>query len=55
MQIDVSVNAPKAGKIVEILASEEDTVRVGQDLFRIEYGEFESGTSERLGTIRSYV
>ncbi|VDB93802.1 unnamed protein product [Peniophora sp. CBMAI 1063] len=41
-KIDVSVNAPKAGKIVEFLANEEDTVRVGQDLFRIEYGEFES-------------
>ncbi|KZV67805.1 dihydrolipoamide succinyltransferase [Peniophora sp. CONT] len=41
-KIDVSVNAPKAGKIVELLAGEEDTVRVGQDLFRIEYGEFES-------------
>jgi 2-oxoglutarate dehydrogenase E2 component (dihydrolipoamide succinyltransferase) len=33
------VNAPKAGKIVELLANEEDTVTVGQDLFRIEPGE----------------
>ncbi|KZV67815.1 single hybrid motif-containing protein [Peniophora sp. CONT] len=41
-KIDVSVNAPKAGKIVVLLAGEEDTVRVGQDLFRIEYGVFES-------------
>jgi pyruvate/2-oxoglutarate dehydrogenase complex dihydrolipoamide acyltransferase (E2) component len=32
-----------AGKIVEVLANEEDTVSVGQDLFRIEPGEFESG------------
>jgi len=38
-QIDVSVNAPQAGKITELLASEEDTVTVGQDLFRIEPGE----------------
>lgn len=40
-KIDVSVNAPKAGKIVKILANEEDTVVVGQDLFIIEAGEFE--------------
>jgi 2-oxoglutarate dehydrogenase E2 component (dihydrolipoamide succinyltransferase) len=28
-----------SGKIVELLANEEDTVTVGQDLFRIEPGE----------------
>lgn len=38
-KIDVSVNAPTAGKIVELLAKEEDTVTVGQDLFIIEPGE----------------
>lgn len=38
-KIDVSVNAPTAGKIVELLAREEDTVSVGQDLFIIEPGE----------------
>ncbi|EIN08481.1 dihydrolipoamide succinyltransferase [Punctularia strigosozonata HHB-11173 SS5] len=38
-KIDVTVNAPQAGKIVELLANEEDTVTVGQDLFRIEPGE----------------
>ncbi|KAJ7626432.1 dihydrolipoamide succinyltransferase [Mycena polygramma] len=38
-KIDVSVNAPTSGKIVELLAQEEDTVTVGQDLFRIEPGE----------------
>lgn len=38
-KIDVTVNAPMSGKIVELLASEEDTVTVGQDLFRIEAGE----------------
>jgi len=37
-KIDVSVNATKAGKIVELLANEEDTVSVGQDLFKIEPG-----------------
>ena len=35
-QIDVSVNAPKSGKIVKLLAAEEDTVSIGQDLFVIE-------------------
>ncbi|POW21384.1 hypothetical protein PSHT_02432 [Puccinia striiformis] len=38
-KIDVSVNAPKSGKIVEMLANEEDTVTVGQDLFKLEPGE----------------
>ncbi|TBU34360.1 dihydrolipoamide succinyltransferase [Dichomitus squalens] len=37
-KIDVSVNAPAAGKITELLANEEDTVSVGQDLFRFEPG-----------------
>lgn len=44
LQIDVSVNAPTAGKLTEHLAAEEDTVTVGQDLFRIEPGE--GGESE---------
>jgi len=34
----VSVNAPAAGKITELLVSEEDTVTVGQDLFRFAPG-----------------
>jgi 2-oxoglutarate dehydrogenase E2 component (dihydrolipoamide succinyltransferase) len=38
-KIDVTVNAPMAGTLVELLAAEEDTVTVGQDLFRIEPGE----------------
>lgn len=33
------MNAPQSGTIVETLANEEDTVTVGQDLFRIEPGE----------------
>ncbi|KAI5454071.1 hypothetical protein NCC49_005062 [Naganishia albida] len=38
-KIDVSVNAPMSGKIVELLANEDDTVAVGQDLLKIEPGE----------------
>ena len=38
-KIDVSVNAPESGTITELLASEEDTVEVGQDLFKMEPGE----------------
>ena len=38
-KIDVSVNAPQAGKITELFASEEDTVEVGADLFNLEAGE----------------
>ncbi|KZP28604.1 dihydrolipoyllysine-residue succinyltransferase 1 [Athelia psychrophila] len=49
-KIDVSVNAPTAGKIVELLAQEEDTVTVGQDLFRIEPGEAGEGGSASQDT-----
>ena len=52
-QIDVSVNAPKAGKIVELLAKEEDTVSVGQDLFKIEPGEGGGGTPTCFSRNRS--
>ncbi|KAG9090275.1 2-oxoglutarate dehydrogenase complex E2 component [Ceratobasidium sp. 392] len=38
-KIDVTVNAPMSGKIVELLFKEEDTVTVGEDMFRIEPGE----------------
>ncbi|KAG6902374.1 hypothetical protein C0995_000936 [Termitomyces sp. Mi166 len=41
-KIDVSVNAPESGKIVQILVAEEDTVTVGQDLVIIEPGEVEA-------------
>lgn len=37
-KIDVAVNAPAAGTIKEFLASEEDTVTVGQDLVKLELG-----------------
>lgn len=35
-KIDVAVNAPSAGTITELLANEEDTVEVGQDLCKID-------------------
>lgn len=35
----MSVNSPAAGKITELLVNEEDTVTVGQDLFRFAPGE----------------
>ncbi|CAO1626219.1 unnamed protein product [Sympodiomycopsis kandeliae] len=38
-KIDVTVNAPQSGTITETLANEEDTVTVGQDLFKLEPGE----------------
>lgn len=51
-QIDVAVNAPESGIIKELLANEEDTVTVGQDLLKLELGgspgraEKESASSE---------
>jgi 2-oxoglutarate dehydrogenase E2 component (dihydrolipoamide succinyltransferase) len=45
-KIDVAVNAPEAGTIKEFLASEEDTVTVGQDLVRIELGGAPAGGKE---------
>jgi 2-oxoglutarate dehydrogenase E2 component (dihydrolipoamide succinyltransferase) len=47
-QIDVQVNSPQAGTIIELLAKEEDTVTVGQDLFRIEPGEGSVSCSKAL-------
>ncbi|SZF02239.1 unnamed protein product [Blumeria hordei] len=37
-KIDIAVNVPESGTIKELLAAEEDTVTVGQDLVRIELG-----------------
>lgn len=45
-KIDVSVNAPFSGTLTEFLASPEDTVTVGQDLFKIEPGEGSSKPKE---------
>ncbi|WFD37174.1 dihydrolipoyllysine-residue succinyltransferase [Malassezia japonica] len=38
-KIDVAVNSPEEGVIVEVYAEEEDTVEVGKDLLKIEPGE----------------
>jgi 2-oxoglutarate dehydrogenase E2 component (dihydrolipoamide succinyltransferase) len=38
-KIDVSVNAPEAGTIKELLVNEGDTVTVGQDIAKLEPGE----------------
>ncbi|KEP50484.1 2-oxoglutarate dehydrogenase E2 component (dihydrolipoamide succinyltransferase) [Rhizoctonia solani 123E] len=46
-KIDVTVNAPMSGKIVELLFNEEDTVTVGADLFRIEPGEGGASSSSQ--------
>lgn len=46
IQIDVSVNAPVSGTITELLAEEESTVTVGQDLLKIEPGEGGAESSE---------
>ena len=49
-QIDVSVNAPTSGKINELLANEEDTVMVGQGLFRIAPGEADEPSPQPANT-----
>jgi 2-oxoglutarate dehydrogenase E2 component (dihydrolipoamide succinyltransferase) len=41
----VSVNAPASGKITELLVNEEDTVTVGQDLFRFAQGEADGSSA----------
>ena len=51
-QIDVTINAPKAGIIVEILAKEEETVSVGQDLYKLASSD---GGSESDGLAHSIV
>lgn len=51
-KIDVSVNAPAAGKITALLANEEDTVTVGQDLFKFEPGAAGEGEYTFLAQLR---
>ncbi|GAA6007881.1 hypothetical protein JCM10207_004911 [Rhodosporidiobolus poonsookiae] len=47
-KIDVAVNAPKAGVLTDLLAAEEDTVAVGQDLFKLDpEGKAEGGASKK--------
>lgn len=38
-KIDVTVNAPASGTIVEVYAQEEDNVSVGADFFKLELGD----------------
>ncbi|BFZ60852.1 2-oxoglutarate dehydrogenase complex E2 component [Saitoella coloradoensis] len=42
-KIDVSVNSPESGTIVELYAQEDDTVEVGKDLFKLELGDAPAG------------
>ncbi|KAF9360103.1 2-oxoglutarate dehydrogenase complex E2 component [Mortierella sp. AD094] len=42
-KVDVAVNSPKSGTIVELFANEEDTVAVGADLFKLELGDAPAG------------
>ena len=46
-QIDVAVNAPESGTIIEFLVNEEDTVTVGQDLLKIEPGNAPEGGASK--------
>lgn len=45
-KIDVSVNAPQAGTITELLVSEGDTVTVGQEIAKLEPGEGGGGGAQ---------
>ena len=42
----MSVNAPESGTVSELLAKEEDTVTVGQDLVKLELGGAPEGKKE---------
>ncbi|KAI8357510.1 dihydrolipoyllysine-residue succinyltransferase E2 component [Mortierella sp. GBAus27b] len=42
-KVDVAVNSPKAGTIVELYANADDTVAVGADLFKLELGDAPAG------------
>ncbi|KAI1317190.1 2-oxoglutarate dehydrogenase complex E2 component [Mortierella claussenii] len=42
-KVDVAVNSPKSGTIVELYAKEEETVAVGADLFKLELGDAPAG------------
>ncbi|KAL7619986.1 2-oxoglutarate dehydrogenase complex E2 component [Parahypoxylon ruwenzoriense] len=49
-KIDVAVNAPEAGVLKELLANEEDTVTVDQEIARIEVGAAKPEGAERPET-----
>ncbi|KAK3825210.1 MAG: hypothetical protein J3Q66DRAFT_327229 [Benniella sp.] len=42
-KVDVAVNSPKAGTIVELYAKADETVAVGADLFKLELGDAPAG------------
>ncbi|KAG0002799.1 2-oxoglutarate dehydrogenase complex E2 component [Entomortierella chlamydospora] len=42
-KVDVAVNSPKSGTIVEVYANAEDTVAVGADLYKLELGDAPAG------------
>ena len=48
LKVDVTVNSPESGKIVEQYAKEGDTVEVGQDLYKVELGEAPEGPGNFL-------
>ncbi|KAL9589405.1 MAG: hypothetical protein Q9203_001792 [Teloschistes exilis] len=48
-KIDVAVNAPEAGTVIEYLAQEEDTVTVGQDIVKLELGGPPKGGEKQQG------
>lgn len=52
-QIDVAVNAPEPGTIKELLANEEDTVTVGQDLVKLELGGSSEGAEKESASSES--
>ncbi|KAJ2546474.1 hypothetical protein IWW35_005006 [Coemansia sp. RSA 1878] len=49
-KVDIPVNSPVAGVLRELLANEEDTVVVGQDLFKIEEGAAAEGGAKPKAT-----
>ncbi|KAJ1831356.1 hypothetical protein LPJ73_008122, partial [Coemansia sp. RSA 2703] len=46
-KVDIPVNSPVSGVLREFLANEEDTVVVGQDLFKIEEGAVSEGGASK--------
>ncbi|GJJ77823.1 2-oxoglutarate dehydrogenase E2 component (dihydrolipoamide succinyltransferase) [Entomortierella parvispora] len=45
-KVDVAVNSPKSGTILELYAKEDETVAVGADLFKLELGDAPAGGAE---------
>ncbi|KAF9545658.1 2-oxoglutarate dehydrogenase complex E2 component [Mortierella hygrophila] len=42
-KVDIAVNSPKSGIVLELYAKEDDTVAVGADLFKLELGDAPAG------------